>query len=518
MARKVAIIGAGISGLLACKYTLSKGYHPVVFEAQSSIGGVWTETFETTKLQTPKPFYQFSDFPWPASVPEVFPDHHQVLEYVGSYARYFNLLQHIRFNSKVVSICYEGPSDEEMQVWALWGGTGEPFSSKGKWNVTVQDTISTVSNEVYQVDFVIICVGRFSGNPNIPEFPVGKGPEVFQGKVMHSMDYASMDRASTKDLIKGKYITVVGLQKSALDIAMECSSANGVDHPCTVVYRTKHWNVANYQPWGVSIAFIYLNRFSELSIHKPREGFLLSLLATLLSPVRWGLSKFVESYIRWKLGLAKFGMVPDHSFLQELSSCLVSTVPEDFYNRVEKGSIRLKKAASFSFCKEGILIGGENELLKTDIVILATGFGGVEKLKNIFVSPTFQDFIAGSTDRTVPLYRECIHPRIPQLAIIGFSETLTNLHTSEIRCRWLAELLDGTFKLPNIKEMEEDVAEWDKYMKRYSDKYYRRSCIGAIHIWYNDQLCKDMGWSPRRKKGFIAELFEPYGPTDYAHP
>ena len=98
-------------------------------------------------------------------------------------------------------------------------------------------------------------------------------------------------------------------------------------------------------------------------------------------------------------------MVPEHTFLQETSSCLISKVPEDFYNRVEKGSIRLKKAASFSFCKEGILIDGENEPLKTDMVILATGFRGAEKLKNIFVSPTFQDLIAGSTDKTVPLYR-----------------------------------------------------------------------------------------------------------------
>ncbi|KAL7168621.1 hypothetical protein ACSBR2_038957 [Camellia fascicularis] len=56
---------------------------------------------------------------------------------------------------------------------------------------------------------------------------------------------------------------------------------------------------------------------------------------------------------------------------------------------VEKGSIKLKKAPSFSFCKEGILVDGDTETVETDMVILATGFKGVEKLKDILVSPTF---------------------------------------------------------------------------------------------------------------------------------
>ena len=147
MERQVAIIGAGISGLLACKYTLSKGFHPIVFESQGSVGGVWTKTVETTNLQTPKPVYQFSDFPWPSSVTEVFPNQHKVLDYVQSYAQHFDLLKHIKFNTKVAGIKYEGPQDEEIQSWSLWGGNGEPFSSKGKWKVIVEDLI-TLSTEV----------------------------------------------------------------------------------------------------------------------------------------------------------------------------------------------------------------------------------------------------------------------------------------------------------------------------------------------------------------------------------
>ncbi|XVE67292.1 hypothetical protein DITRI_Ditri08aG0148900 [Diplodiscus trichospermus] len=578
MERQVAIIGAGISGLLACKYTLSKGFHPIVFESQSSIGGVWTKTFETTKLQTPKPRYQFSDFPWPSTVTEDFPNQRQVLDYVESYAKHFDLLRHIMFNTKVSGIEYEGFQDE-IKAWSLWGGTGEPFSSKGKWKVIVEG-LKIPSTEIYQVDFVIVCVGRFSGLPNIPEFPPNKGPEAFHGKVIHSMDYAAMDNEKAAEFIKGKRVIVVGFQKSALDIAMECSAANGVENPCTVFYRTPRWNLPHCLPWGFSLAYMYFSRFSQLMVHKPDEGPLLDLLATILAPLRWACSKFVETNVKRKLRLSKHGMVPEHSFHKEISSCSISTVPEKFYDRVEEGKIKLKKASSFSFCHNGVLVEGETTPIEADLVILATGFKGEKKLKDIFLSQTFQNAITGSPDDTFPLYRlivffpflrestyldefsllgytnnlswqwckifkwiewlisflplksispakkknefsfsglirECIQPRIPQLAVIGFSDSISNLFASEMRCRWLAELLDGTFKLPSIKEMEKDVTKWDEYLKRYSDEYYRRKCIAALHIWYYDQLCKDMGWNPRRKKGFFAELFEPYGPLDY---
>ncbi|OMO92026.1 Flavin monooxygenase-like protein [Corchorus olitorius] len=107
---------------------------------------------------------------------------------------------------------------------------------------------------------------------------------------------------------------------------------------------------------------------------------------------------------------------------------------------------------------------------------------GEKTSSDIFASQSFQNFIAGTSDAAMPIYRECIQPRIPQLAVIGFSEGYSSIWTSEMRCRWVAELLDGTFKLPSIKEMEKDVAEWDEKLKLYCGSYYRTKCIGALHI------------------------------------
>ncbi|XP_057718730.1 probable flavin-containing monooxygenase 1 [Arachis stenosperma] len=518
MEKQVGIIGAGISGLIACKYIKAKGFHPIVFEATNTIGGVWTKTLNSTILQTPKVMYQFSDFPWPSSVTQDFPDHNEVLDYIKEYAQHFDLIKHIKFNTRVEGIEYQGPSMEEIQAWHLWNGTGEAFSTRGKWKVSVTDTQNGLNSiEVYTLDFVILCIGRFSDVPNIPEFPSEKGPEVFGGQVIHSMEYASMDSQTATEFIKGKQVTVVGFQKSALDTAMECSTVNGVDHPCRVLYKTEHWNLPDYLPWGIPLAYLYLNRFAELMVHKPGESFFLSLVATVLAPLRWVFSKFVESHIDRKLGLSEVGMVPSHSFHREINNCLISTVPDNFFDKVKEGSIVLKKAPRFWFSKEGVVIDGEEASpLKTDLVILATGFKGDIKLRNIFVSPTFQNLILGSPNSTVPLYRECIQPEIPQVAVIGFSESAANLYTSEMRCRWVAELVDGRFKLPSIEEMKKDIRKWDEYMKKYSGNYYRRSCIAALHIWYNDQLCKDMGWNHRRKKGIFSELFQPYGPLDYS--
>ncbi|XP_024927196.3 probable flavin-containing monooxygenase 1 [Ziziphus jujuba] len=516
MERRLAIVGAGISGLIFCKYALEKGFNPIVFEAEEGIGGVWSNNIiQSTKLQNSRHTFEFTDFQWPSSVKEDYPSHTQVLEYVEAYAQHYGLLPYIKFNSKVVDLDYVGESFEEMESWDLWGGTGKPFDSKGKWQFVVQDTKSN-STEVFQVEFVILCLGKFGGFPNIPKFPPNQGPEVFNGKVMHSMDYSKMGNVKGTEFIRGKRITIVGSQKTALDIAAECANANGVEYPCTVICRTAHWILPSSNLLGINFGFLFFSRLAGLTLHKPGETFLLSLLAFLLSPLRWAVTKFTETYIRWKLPLKKYCMIPNQSFLRDICSCAITLMTENFYGKVEEGSIIIKRSPSVGFCKEGLVIEGEAHPVKSDIVILATGYRGDKKITEIFKSPILQKQILGSPTSIVPLYRQIIHPRIPQLAVIGYGEGFSNLSSSEIRCQWLVQFLSGKFQLPSIRDMEKDVKMWDKSLKLYAPRYFRRSCVSILNTWYNDQLCKEMGCNPRRKKGILANLFVPYGPKDYA--
>ncbi|KAK7304736.1 hypothetical protein VNO77_42623 [Canavalia gladiata] len=515
MERRVAIVGAGTSGILACRYVLEMGFNPIVFDVEDGIGGLWRHTTESTKLQNHKLSYQFSDFPWPSSVKEDNPNSKQVVDYLNSYAQHFSLTPCIRFNSKVIDIDYVGESNQEMKSWELWAGNGRPFGSKGTWHITVQNT-KNFSTEVHKAEFVILCIGKYSGFPNIPEFPPGQGPEAFKGKVMHSMDYSNLDNDTAAELIKRKRVVIVGSQKSALDVAVECANANGARHPCTIIQRTAHWFLPDFNNWGILVGLLYCNRFAELLVHKPGESFLLSFVATLLSPLRWGISKLVETSLKWKLPLKKYGLVPNHSFLQDISSCQTGVFPDNFLDKLKEGSILMKKSQSFRFCEEGVMIDGEAKTLKTDLVILATGYRGDKKLKCIFRSPVFQNHIIGSgSTSTVPLYRQIIHPGIPQVAIIGYNSGLSHMFASEMKSQWVAHLLDGKIELPCIREMEKDAKLWGENMQQNGGRYYWKSCIAHIGIWYHDQLCRDMKQNPKRKKGAFAELFEPYGPTDY---
>ena len=187
-------VGAGPHGLSALKNLLQLGLDADGFERDTDLGGNWnfhaenSRVYESTHLISTKPFTQFPDFPMPDAYPD-YPSHWQVHRYFRSYAEHFGLLDHLSFNSEVVSITP---------------------AAGDRWDVTVLDRESGVET-TRQYAGVVIANGH-NWWPKIPQYP---GQDTFTGEIKHSADYKSAD------VVRGKRVLVVGAGNTGCDVAVE---------------------------------------------------------------------------------------------------------------------------------------------------------------------------------------------------------------------------------------------------------------------------------------------------------
>ncbi|XP_050218863.1 probable flavin-containing monooxygenase 1 [Mercurialis annua] len=508
---KVGIIGAGISGIAAAKQL--SHHRPVVFEATGSIGGVWKHCcFASTKLQTPRCDFEFSDYPWPERDNENFPTHKEILEYLNNYATYFDVLKFVKFNSRVVAIKYVGDRRETAQIDVKPADYGALLTGYPVWEVAVQ-TDQSQNVQRYGFELLVVCIGKYGDVKKLPEFAANKGEQVYGGKVLHAMDYSKLDEDATRHLLQDKKVAIIGYKKSAIDLAVECAQANSgpKGQACTMVVRTLHWTVPSYWIWGLPFFLFFSTRCSQFLHERPNQSFFKTLLCFLLSPLRKAISKFIESYLVWKLPLEKYGLKPDHPFVEDYASCQMAILPEEFFEEADKGKIVFKRASKWWFWSGGIEFDDHTKL-EADVVLLATGYDGHKKLTNL-LPHSFSSLITDSSG-IMPLYRGTIHPLIPNMAFVGYIESVSNLHTAELRCIWLARLADEKFKLPTIGEMIQQTHDEIEVMKR-STRFFRRHCISTYSINHSDEICKEMGWNPWRKSNLFLEAFAPYNSQDY---
>ena len=190
---RVAIIGAGCSGLTAIKNLVEQNVGEVVcFEKSDQIGGNWVFTAgegthssvcETTHIISSKKLSAYLDFPMPEEYPD-YPSHRQVLAYFQAYADKFGLRQNIRFNTAVVHA-----RKVAGEQWELELSTGE--------------------TETF--DYLLVANGHHSV-PRMPDELRG-----FTGELLHSHDYKSAEP------FRERRVLVVGAGNSGCDCAVETS-------------------------------------------------------------------------------------------------------------------------------------------------------------------------------------------------------------------------------------------------------------------------------------------------------
>ena len=95
---KIAIIGAGPSGITALKNLTTNGFNTTCFEMNDQIGGNWvykdktghSSVFKTTHIISSKKFSEYTDFPMPEDYPD-YPSGAELLAYFNSYVEKYNL-------------------------------------------------------------------------------------------------------------------------------------------------------------------------------------------------------------------------------------------------------------------------------------------------------------------------------------------------------------------------------------------------------------------------------------------
>ena len=183
-----AIIGAGAAGLGAAKYLIARGVEVVVFEAGSSIGGLWvyendngtSPAYKSLHLNSEVAVTAYRDFPFPAGGP-LYPKHEGVSRYLQSYAEHFDLRRHIRFRSRVADVSPAGEG----------------------WRVTLADGTHAEFNAVVVA----------SGHQGVPKHPEWRND--FTGEYLHSHTYR------VPEPFRDKRVLVVGVGNSSLDIAAD---------------------------------------------------------------------------------------------------------------------------------------------------------------------------------------------------------------------------------------------------------------------------------------------------------
>ncbi|MED6184187.1 hypothetical protein PIB30_045075 [Stylosanthes scabra] len=214
---KVAVIGAGVSGLVAARELKREHHNVVVFEKNTRVGGTWVYTPETDsdplsldpnrsivrsslypslRTNLPRQLMEFLDYPFRQNDgrvdPRTFPCHEEVLRFLEEFADEFGINELTRFGTEVVKV-------EKMEGEEGW--VVESRASHGGGD--------SVCREVF--DSVVVC----SGHNVAPSVAEVCGIEKWRGFQMHSHNYRDPQP------FQGQVVILIGLGPTSFDISRE---------------------------------------------------------------------------------------------------------------------------------------------------------------------------------------------------------------------------------------------------------------------------------------------------------
>lgn len=479
--KRIAVIGAGISGIAAAHVLQKNGYEAVVFEKSTEIGGVWAVAYPEVRLQNISSQYHISDFPW-TFAPDLHPTQLQIQQYLDAAVHHLQI--DVRLKHEVLAL-------EEIEEG---------------WRVRFQNTDGCHEDTFH---YVLVATGLYTQKYR-PTFP---GEANFTGKVVTEREIKSLD------IFNDKRVAVVGFGKSAIDMAVLAAQRGQQVHH---VFRQPRWLLPQ-RILGLHytrILFSRLNSVMTTSWAYPTtvERFLHHRLNFIVS----SFGRLVESIFRLQIQWSGFGIDqaatdrlkivrPTHSLVSDSRSA-TAIAPDDYYRFVAEGRIQPHHGEVFGFSKDTLKLE-QGEEIQCDVVVLSLGS---QAPVFPFLPAKYRHLLEAHKDG-VQLYRHLIHPSIPNLGFVGFNHGFLHIPAAEIGTLWLCAYIDGELELPSIEQMEQDIEQIRQWKNEHIHfEPSRGSGVNIRYQQYIDILLRDLEVSPYRKMpNIFAEIFARYNCSDY---
>ncbi|KAK0620523.1 hypothetical protein B0T14DRAFT_432051 [Immersiella caudata] len=580
----LVVIGAGIAGLSA-----AKGYHQlnpdkslVVLDGSSSLGGVWAEERLYPGLRTNNMLgtYEYPDFPMDTETfgikPGEFIPGTVMHKYLTKYAEKFDILDKIRYRSKVLTAEHQDGSD-------------------GGWILTVQSG----SSETRLAARKLIMATGFTSDPFLPHF---EGQEEFGMPLFHGKRF--LQHADTLD--SAKTVTVFGGTKSAWD-AVYAYGIKGIKVNW-VIRESGHGPIWIAPPYVTP-----LKKWLEKLVH--------TRMLTWFSPCVWGEADGYTAMRNFYHGTAvgraitntfwsilggdvitlnKYASHPETAKLKPWSDAMftassfsILNYPTDIFDLVRNGTVNVHIADITRLSPHTVHLS-DGTAIETEALICSTGWKHVPPVKFLPegidaelgiphaplgpAEPLFTDAAVSKTDEEIlarfprlkdqPVQNENLKPLLAtaglsttdkinpstpltpftlyhfiappssrflqtrDIAFVGAIMSFTTTTIAHVQSVWVHAFLNDLLPasvLPPVKPRKgeetgkslEEVRKETVLHARFGKWRYPAGHGSQFPDFvfdaqpYVDLLVGDLRLKVHRKGGWLAEATQPYGPEDY---
>lgn len=444
MAKRVAVIGAGVSGLSSIKCCLDEDLEPTCFERTNDIGGLWkftetckdgmTRVYKSLVTNTCKEMSCYSDFPFREDYPN-YMRQEKFWNYIQEFAEHFDLLKYIRFRTTVRSV------------------TKRPdFSETGQWDVVTE---TEGKHETAIFDAVMVCTGHFSDS-HLPleSFP---GIHKFQGRILHSQEYRSPEG------FEGKRVLVIGLGNSGGDIAVELARTTAQVFLST---RTDTQIVYRFSYGGYPVQMMSKRRYLHFT--------------TQILP------SCVQNWIENRRPNKIFSHKNCGLSLTKRKWKLI--VNDELPTSILCGTVTVKTSVK-EFTETSAVFDDGTVEENIDVVIFTTGY--------TTSFPFFEEPLKSLCTQKIFLYKFVFPSNLERatLAIIGHIYLTGSILTAaELQARWATRVFKGLCKIPPSQKLMAEFAKKEQLIKRGVMDSANKQKLDYIR--YMDDLALPIGVKP----------------------